>query len=103
MKDSIFSKNELNYLRDKNTFSKNHSKNHIYQIRHSIREKVENFIFRDLELLLKNNPHRNNKTDLINDKILEYSVLQLLKHYPYFILKILNLTEVKDYLGSKKS
>lgn len=63
--------------------------------------RMFNFIFRDLELLLVNNPHRNSKMDLIDDKIMEYLGLQLLRHYPYFILKITKLPEIKNYLNSK--
>lgn len=99
MKNSIFSLNEWNYLKDTNKFKEQHSKNHVYQIRHSIRKKFSNFISNDLELLLSFDIKENKNKNLISDSKMEFLAVQLLKHYPYFISKILKLPEIKDYLG----
>lgn len=100
MKNSIFSRNEWNYLKDKKKFKEQHSKNHVYQIRHSIRKKISNFISNDLELFLSFDIQENKNKNLMLDKKMEFLAIQVLKHYPFFILKILKLPEVKNYLGN---
>lgn len=98
MKDTIFSKNEIEYLKQKDSFENQYSKNYIYQIRHSLKKKLSNFILNDLKLLLSFEKNENNKRILDDDKI---SILlkSILKEYPYFINKIRKLPEIKNYLG----
>ena len=78
--------------------------NYIYQLRHTIKQKVKNFIFNDLVLLLeikkRNNVEpKSNISKLLKEEWLRYLVKRILEQYPNFILKILRLKEVKEYLG----
>lgn len=99
MKKTIFSKNELKYLKNTNELEQEHLKNYIYQIRYSIKKKVSNFVINDLDLLLNIKNQGKKYKNLIDDYLIEYLVLKLSKNFPYLILKILNLPEINNYLG----
>lgn len=101
MKDSIFSFNEVNFLKNPNNFSKKNSRNYIYQIRYSIRKKVSDFVKKDLDLLLNLGEFGKKNEELIDHYLMGYLIIKLIKKYPYSITKILNLSEIKDYLSIK--
>lgn len=98
MQYSNFSKNEINYLKNKNELEKTYSKNYIYQVRYSIKKKISNFIIKDMDLLLNFNNQRRERNKIKDDRLIEFLVLKIIKEYPNLILKILKLPEVKNYL-----
>lgn len=101
LKNTIFSKNEINFL---NGLGKvEYEKNYIYQLRYTIKQKVKNFIFNDLEMLLEikelnNIEPKSNISKILKDDWLDVLVTKILKRHPYLILKILRLTEVQEFL-----
>ncbi len=99
MRDSIFSQNELNFLKNRKEFERKYHKNYIYQIKYSIKKKISNFFANDLSLILHLKNQGKEYRNLLNDSLIEYIILKLIKPYPNLILKILNLPEVKDYLS----
>lgn len=104
MNNLIFSRNEILYLKDKEEVEKKYSNNYIYQIRHSIRKKVRNYLNHDdlnlfLNFKIKERRESYSGKSLIDDDLIEVLVLKILRIYPYIVLKILNLPEIKKYLG----
>ena len=99
-KNSIFSKNEIKFL--KGLGEVEYEKNYIYQLRHTIKQKVKNFIFNDLKLLLERKKENNVelKANILKEEWLDYLIYRVLEQYPNLILKILKLNEVKEYLGT---
>ncbi len=99
MNESIFSYNELLYLKNIKNMKKSSSNNYIYQIRHGIKKKISNFIINDIDMLLKFQINNPSEKKILDDDLYEFLVMKIMKMYPYFILKILNLEDVKHYLG----
>ncbi len=94
MKESIFSVNELRYIKHKESMEKAKKKNYIYQLRYSIKKKLSNFVCNDLELLLKFN-------DLLEESLTKELAIKLFKECPGLINTVSELAEVKIYLGEK--
>ncbi len=103
MRKTNFSENETKYLSGN---SADFSDNYIYQLRHSIREKVTNFTRDDLLTIVKfdqtNRRGKRKRKRLIDSDLLGYLVKEILKIYPNFVLKVGRIPEVRKYLGLKK-
>ena len=102
MKNSIFSKNELAFLKTKGEIDT--CSNNLYQIKYSIKKKLSNFIENDLKLLLeikeeeiKNSTNKRIK-NLINDNLITNLIINIMEFYPQLILKINRLQKIKDFL-----
>ena len=104
-KNTIFSKNEIAFLKDEGNLP-NKTDNYIYQIRHTIKKKIKNFIFNDLTLLLgirkkdEKIDLKNKLSNLLDYHWLDFLICEVLKLYPNLFFKIIQLDEVKEYLGT---
>lgn len=106
-KETIFSQNELEFL--KNPENKKFNKNYVYNLRFTIKNKIENFFFNDLPLLIKIKKKNERKkvvkstfkpkNSLISKDLIEKVILSLMKEYPQVITSILKMEEINEYLG----
>ena len=108
MQDSIFSKNELIFMKNRNELKKEHSKNYLYQIKHSIRKKLSNFVINDLHMLLhlsknrkfqKFDRQKRKEKELLDIDLCKTLITEILKIHPNLILRVFKIPEIKNYLG----